>query len=80
MESLKRPQTSITDRRAWSIPEAGAIYGVSNGFLRRRIKNGDLAARKVGRRVILLDKDLKDLFETPRENRKTRQNGSAEQA
>jgi hypothetical protein len=66
MNAQQNRSTSITNRRAWSIAEAGRIYGVSRGFLLNRIKQGDLHARKVGRRVILLNSDLLAFFESER--------------
>jgi excisionase family DNA binding protein len=69
MRAPVKSATSIT-RRAWSISEAGSLYGISHATVRRRIKNGDLPARKIGRRVMILDADLVAFFEEP-----ARQNG-----
>jgi excisionase family DNA binding protein len=66
MNAQQNRRISITRRRAWSIAEAATIYGVSRGFLLNRIKQGDLHARKVGRRVIILDSDLLAFFESER--------------
>lgn len=69
MSNIQQQSTSITKRRAWSIPEACAIYGVSKGFLRQRIRDGHLPARKVGRRVLILDADLVNFFESGKASR-----------
>jgi excisionase family DNA binding protein len=66
MTSKQLHTVSITTRRAWSITEAANIYGVSKGFVLRRIKQGDLPTRKVGRRRIILDADLMACFESER--------------
>jgi hypothetical protein len=50
-------QTSITKRRAWSVGELSKSHGLSDGFLRKKIREGALRARKLGRRVIVLDDD-----------------------
>ncbi len=50
-------QTSVT-RMAWSIAETSKSTGLSRGFLRKEIKKGALRARKLGRRVVILDGDL----------------------
>lgn len=51
--------TSVTKRLAWGLAELAEALGVSLGFLRKEITRGSLKARKVGRRVLVLDRDLK---------------------
>lgn len=51
-------QTSVT-RCAWSISEISLSTGLSAGFLRKQVKLGSLRARKLGRRVVVLEKDLR---------------------
>jgi excisionase family DNA binding protein len=51
--------TSVTPPKAWSIAAIAASLGVSAGFLRNEIKRGRLKARKVGRRVLVFDVDLR---------------------
>jgi excisionase family DNA binding protein len=58
-----KQDTSITTRRGWSPGEAAKMYGVSRVFLLNLIKSGALPARKVRRRVIILDADLIAFFE-----------------
>jgi hypothetical protein len=51
--------TSITEsRKAWSANELATAYGFSLGFVRKQIALGVLPAKKIGRRVIVLDVDL----------------------
>lgn len=61
--SQQAQEISITDRRAWSVKEAAKTYSVSPGFLRRQIRAGALRARRIGRRVLLLDEDVRMFFE-----------------
>ena len=50
---------NVTNRRkAWSASEIAIAYGFSLGFVRKLIYSGTLAAKKVGRRVIVLDDDF----------------------
>lgn len=47
-------------RRAWSIPEICVTLNVSRGFVHGQIRQGLLRARKLGRRVVILNEDLED--------------------
>lgn len=50
---------SVTQGRlAWSIAEIANRTGLSIGFVRKEIRAGRLAARRAGRRVLVLDRDL----------------------
>jgi|HubBroStandDraft_4_1064222.scaffolds.fasta_scaffold3471431_1 excisionase family DNA binding protein len=51
--------TSVTQRIAWSIGEVSATTGLSAGFVRKEIRAGRLRARRAGRRVLVLDRDLR---------------------
>jgi excisionase family DNA binding protein len=52
--------TSVTQKRlTWGIAEISAVTGLSAGFVRKEIRAGRLAARRAGRRVLVLDHDLK---------------------
>jgi len=58
------PTTSVTTSRlAWGLAEVASALGVSLGFLRKEIRRGSLKAVKVGRRVLILDQDLKRYLE-----------------
>lgn len=56
--------TSITNRSAWSVSEIAQATGVSIGFVRKQIHAGALSARKLGRRVVVLDEDLRAWLNT----------------
>lgn len=49
-------------REAWSAPELAVAYGLSVGFVRKQIRTGTLPAKKIGRRVIVLDEDLRNFL------------------
>jgi excisionase family DNA binding protein len=51
-------RTSVT-RSAYSVSEISQSTGLSTGFLRKQIRLGSLRARKLGRRVVVLDTDLR---------------------
>ena len=51
--------TSVTPARlAWGVGDISTSTGLSAGFLRKQIKAGKLRARRAGRRVLVLDRDL----------------------
>jgi excisionase family DNA binding protein len=50
--------TSVTCRMAWSVYEVALYTGLSPGFIRKQIRDGKLHAKKVGRRILVLDSDL----------------------
>lgn len=53
-------QTNVTAQRiAWSLREISDATGLSLGFLRNDVRRGTLPIRKFGRRVLVLDDDLK---------------------
>jgi excisionase family DNA binding protein len=53
-------KTSVTDNRlGWGISELAARTGTSIGLWRKEIKAGRLPAMKIGRRVVVLDEDLR---------------------
>lgn len=69
-------EQSITKKRiAWSISEIADVTGLSVGFLRNDVRRGALQVKKFGRRVLVLDSDLKAYLnqgsghETPKEER-----------
>ncbi len=45
-------------REAWSVSEVAARYGLSDGFVRLELKRGNLRGKFVGRRVIILERDI----------------------
>ena len=52
-----------TQKFAWSLAEISERTGLSIGFLRNENRRGALKTRKFGRRVLVLDADLKDYLE-----------------
>lgn len=63
---MKTNRTSVTKtnaRLAWGVAEISASTGLSAGFVRHEIKSGRLQARRVGRRVLVLDADLRRYLE-----------------
>ncbi len=60
MNDLRQNLRNVTNERlAWSVPEICASLPLSQGFIRKEIKSGALKARRIGRRVIVLDQDLR---------------------
>jgi hypothetical protein len=53
------------ERRAWSVEEAAALYGVSKGFIWGQIRNGTIPIQRVSRRVLILDRELRKFFNDP---------------
>jgi excisionase family DNA binding protein len=47
-----------SERRAWSITETCQKVGVSRNFLLGQIQRGLLRARRLGRRIVILNEDL----------------------
>ncbi|MBC7933018.1 MAG: DNA-binding protein [Rubrivivax sp.] len=48
-----------TERVAWSLQEIARATGLSLGFLRNEVRRGGLRVKRFGRRVLVLDEDLK---------------------
>ena len=46
-------------RAAWSIGEVADATGLSRGFLRAEVRRGKLPIRRFGRRVLVLNDDLR---------------------
>jgi hypothetical protein len=46
-------------RIAWSLPELSAMLGLSVGFLRKEARRGALRTRRMGRRVLVTEADLR---------------------
>lgn len=53
----------IETKLAYSIPEAAKLADAGRTSVYRAIKDGDLIARKRGRRTIILDADLRRWLE-----------------
>jgi hypothetical protein len=50
---------TTTLRIAWSLAEISVLTGLSLGYLRNEQRSGRLAIKKFGRRVVVLDEDLR---------------------
>ncbi len=66
------------ERRGHSIRDVCQSLGLSKGFLVREIKTGRLGARRLGRRLIVLEEDLRQYLEQAKtgsanNNRRTRE-------
>ncbi len=48
-----------TERAAWSLAEIAEQTGLSLGYLRNEVRAMRLPIRKFGRRVLVLDEDLR---------------------
>ena len=66
--SLHTPSRTVTERRAYSIPELGELYPVSTGFLRGEIRRGALKIRRFGRRIVVLKEDWDAYIERADQN------------
>ena len=51
--------TATSPRIAWSLAEIAKQTGLSLGFLRNEVRAARLPIRKFGRRVLVLDEDLR---------------------
>lgn len=51
------------EKLAYSIAEAADLTGVSKDFVRKEIRSKKLKAKLVGRRVLILNKDLEDYLQ-----------------
>ena len=56
-------ENATIQRVAWSLAEISEATGLSLGFLRNDVRRGSLPTRKFGRRVLVLDQDLKAYLE-----------------
>jgi excisionase family DNA binding protein len=56
-------ENATIQRVAWSLAEISEATGLSLGFLRNDVRRGALSTRKFGRRVLVLDQDLKTYLE-----------------
>lgn len=57
-------QMMVTSQRmAWSLPELASLLGLSIGFLRKEARRGTLRTRRIGRRLLVLEPDLRSFLE-----------------
>lgn len=50
-------------KKAHSVAEAAKQFDASIPFVRNEIRSGNLKAKKIGRKVIILDSDLQNYLE-----------------
>jgi len=52
---------SVTKQKiAWSLADISESTGLSIGFLRNDVRRGTLVVRRFGRRILVLEEDLRD--------------------
>jgi hypothetical protein len=57
-------QMMVTSQRmAWSLPELASLLGLSLGFLRKEARRGTLRTRRIGRRLLVLEPDLRSFLD-----------------
>jgi excisionase family DNA binding protein len=56
-------RTTTQNKLAHSVEEVAAQTSLSKAFVRNEIRDGNLTAKKAGRRVLVLDTDLKTYLE-----------------
>lgn len=65
-----------TPKIAWSVAEVSASTGLSLGFLRNEIRRGSLPIKKFGRRVLVLEEDLRNYLAEGRPNTEDTRNAA----
>lgn len=63
-------EVQSSTKMAWSINEIATSTGLSPAFIRGDIRRGLLLTRKFGRRVVVLDRDLRNYLDNGSEGRK----------
>jgi excisionase family DNA binding protein len=62
-EGARKPkQPAVAERRAYGVQEAADLYGVSRSFMWTQIRKGAVPVQRLGRRVLILDADLRAFF------------------
>ncbi len=69
---MGRVENVTAPRRAWSVSELSEMTGLSRGFWRKQIRTRALPSRKVGRRVLILEVDLKQYLGEEQRTQKVR--------
>jgi excisionase family DNA binding protein len=60
---MQTQSQTLDEPLSYSIPDAARRAGLSSSNVRLRIQNGELKARQMGRRVLILDADLRAWLE-----------------
>ena len=62
-------QANVTSQRiAWSLAEISEATGLSLGFLRNEVRSERLPIKRLGRRVLVLEEDLRSYLTEGRPN------------
>jgi excisionase family DNA binding protein len=64
------------NRKAYSVKSAAELFDASIPFVRNEIRDGNLRAKKIGRKVVILDADLQMYLENQPDWKPTNQNQS----
>lgn len=64
------------ERIAWSLSDISDSTGLSLGFLRNEVRRGTLPIKKFGRRVLVLEKDLRNYLEGGSQNKESTTNAA----
>ncbi len=56
---METAATATSQRIAWSLADISELTGLSIGYLRNEVRAARLPVRKFGRRVLVLDEDLR---------------------
>ena len=57
-------ETNSLQKKAYSVSEAAKQFDASIPFVRKEIRSGNLRAKKIGRKVVILDFDLQSYLES----------------
>ncbi len=67
--------TEPTTKKAHSVMSAAQQFDASVPFVRNEIRDGNLKAKKIGRKVVILDADLQSYLENQPDYKSTKQDG-----
>lgn len=67
MTDFKETKVTKLERKAWSIAEVCERLGVSRNFLLGQIRDGLLRARRLGRRIVIVNEDLDHYLDNARQ-------------
>jgi len=61
-------------QKAYSVKTAAAQFDASVPFVRNEIRAGNLRAKKIGRKVVILDSDLQNYLESQPDYKQAEEN------
>jgi excisionase family DNA binding protein len=59
MQEVSKQSVMQNTKIAYSVEELSKLISLSKGFIRKEIKAGNLKAKNFGRRILILNEDLK---------------------